>query len=292
MFAARLTRSRTILVALVLACVHCIAVRAEEAEAPSRSVATLSKEFSDPLTTLPQLSLQNIYTPQNFGTGANTNRLVLRPIIPRVPRFHLLPFPQIIRPTFSLVTVPTGRGGNSRTEFGDIQLFDFAVLPWPRRETGLLIGAGPTLNFPTASYKNAGVGAWQAGPAFGTIYKGIPGLLLGCLVQNPISLSYTRSNHPPFSTLLFQPLILAYVGHGFYVKSADSTWTHSWGHDKSTTIPVSFGIGYVWLRDGAPPVNLFVSGEWMAYRQDARVAPQTSVRFGFIIAFPEWRPWS
>jgi hypothetical protein len=291
MFVLHMRREFAILLALALVCTRPPAAYAQD-EAPSRSVAALSKEFSDPLTTLPQVSLQNIYTPRNFGTEADTNRLVLRPLIPRVPRFRLLPFPQLIRPTLSLVTVPTGRGGNTRTEFGDIQLFDFALLPWPRTETGLLIGVGPTLNFPTASDKNAGVGAWQAGPAFGMIYKGIPGLLLGCLVQNPISLSYTRSNHPPFSTLLFQPLALAYVGHGFYVKSADSTWTNSWGDDKSTTIPLSFGIGYVWLREASPPVNLFVSGEWMAYRQDARVAPQTSVRFGITMAFPNWRPWS
>jgi len=284
-------RKLTVLLALALVFAHLSAACAEE-DAPNRSAATLAKEFGDPLTTLPQVSLQNIYTPENFGTQANTNRLLLRPIIPRIPKYSLLPFVQLIRPTLSLVTVPTGRGGNSRTEFGDIQLFDFAVLPWPSKETGLLIGVGPTLNFPTASYKNAGVGAWQAGPAFGTIYKGIPGLLLGCLVQNPISLSYTRSNHPPFSTLLFQPLVLAYVGHGFYVKSADSTWSNSWGDDKSTTIPLSFGVGYVWLREALPPVNLFVSGEWMAYREDARVAPQTSVRFGVTIAFPDWRPWS
>ena len=284
-------RKLTVLLALALVFAHLSAACAEE-DAPNRSAATLAKEFGDPLTTLPQVSLQNIYTPENFGTQANTNRLLLRPIIPRIPKYSLLPFVQLIRPTLSLVTVPTGRGGNSRTEFGDIQLFDFAVLPWPSKETGLLIGVGPTLNFPTASYKNAGVGAWQAGPAFGTIYKGIPGLLLGCLVQNPISLSYTRSNHPPFSTLLFQPLVLAYIGHGFYVKSADSTWSNSWGDDKSTTIPLSFGVGYVWLREALPPVNLFVSGEWMAYREDARVAPQTSVRFGVTIAFPDWRPWS
>jgi hypothetical protein len=34
-----------------------------------------------------------------------------------------------------------------------------------------------------------------------------------------------------------------------------------------------------------------VTGEWMAYRHDAPVAPQTTVRFGITVAFPQWRPW-
>ena len=55
--------------------------------------------------------------------------------------------------------------------------------------------------------------------------------------------------------------------------------------------PVSFGLGYVLVREGWPPLNMFVSGEWMAYRQFAPVAPQTTVRFGLNIAFPQLRPW-
>ena len=39
-------------------------------------------------------------------------------------------------------------------------------------------------------------------------------------------------------------------------------------------------------------INAYVSGEWMAYRQNARVAPQTSVDFGLSVAFPDLRPWN
>jgi hypothetical protein len=44
------------------------------------------------------------------------------------------------------------------------------------------------------------------------------------------------------------------------------------------------------LSYAVSPINLFASGEWMAYRHDAPVAPQTTVRFGMTIAFPQWRP--
>jgi hypothetical protein len=81
------------------------------------------------------------------GTHVETNQLIIRPLIPRVRPYTLLPFMQLVRPTFALVRVLSSRGG-SRTEFGDLPLFDIAVLPWPdRRKTGLLVGVGPTLVF-------------------------------------------------------------------------------------------------------------------------------------------------
>ncbi len=185
---------------------------AADVEAPKPSLAKLAQEFTDPLTTLPQIFTQNVYTPTNFGTDAPANRVIGRAIIPRVPESSLLPFVQLIRPSVSLVTVPTGTGSGTQTAFGDMQLFDLAVLPWPGRESGLLMGVGPVFVFPTATEKAAGQGAWQAGPAFGAIYKGIPPLIMGCLIQNPISFAYTSPDRQPVNTLLFQPIVALYLG--------------------------------------------------------------------------------
>jgi hypothetical protein len=144
--------------------------------------------------------------------------------------------------------------------------------------------------FPTATDDRAGQGAWQAGPAFGAIHKGIPGWLLGGLVQNPISFAYTSPDRRPVSTLLVQPILIAHLIGGFYARSADATWTYDW-RTEAVTLPVSAGLGYVFVRADQPPVNVFVAGEWMAYRRDAPFAPKTTVRFGATVAFPEWRPW-
>jgi hypothetical protein len=264
---------------------------AQDEDDKPRSASEIAAEFSDPLTTLPQIFLQDAYTPDNHGTEAQTNRVIARAIVPRVPSFALLPFVQLIRPSISLVTVPTGTGSQTRTELGDMQLFDLAVIPWPGRESGLLMGVGPIFIFPTATHRTAGQGAWQVGPAFGAIYKGIPGLVLGTLVQNPISFAYSDSDRDSVSTLLFQPIVLAYLGRGFYVKSADATLSMGWHDGSPTLLPVSLGLGYVLLREGAPPINTFVSGEWTAYRQHAPVAPEWTVRFGLTVAFPGWSPW-
>ena len=111
---------------------------------------SLEEQFVDPLTTLPQVFLKDEFSPVNYGTDVQTNQVVARIIIPRIPPNTLLPFVQLVRPSFSLVTVPGPKGG-TRTDFGDTQLFDLAVLPWPPAETGLRFGLGPTFVFPTAN---------------------------------------------------------------------------------------------------------------------------------------------
>jgi hypothetical protein len=250
----------------------------------------LELEFTDPLTTLPQMFVRDSYSPANFGTHVQTNQVVARAIIPRVPRFSLFPFIQLIRPTFSLVTVPSPKGG-TRTEFGDMQLFDAAVLPWPSKDTGLKLGLGPMFVFPTATSKSAGRGSWQAGPVIGGIYTGVPWFVMGFLVQNPISFAYTSPNRKPQNTLEFQPILLLHLWQGWYVRSADATWT-SGGHKHSATLlPLSLGVGKVMVRAGLPPLNFYVTGQWMVYRQFAPIAPQTTINFGLTMGFPEFRKW-
>ena len=297
---ANLTRSLT--VALVAASLFCwVPTAGAQAEAPTPSAETpaaataeaakLTQEFNDPLSSLPQLFVQDAYTPANYGTEAQTNRVIGRLIVPRLPRFSLFPFVQLIRPSLSLVTVPEGKGSATRTEFGDMGLFDLAVIPWPGGDSGLLMGVGPVFVFPTATYKTAGQDAWQVGPAFGAIYKAIPGVLLGGLIQNPISFAYTSGDSRPLSTLLIQPIVLKQLWRGLYVKSADATWTIGERAGTATLLPLSLGLGYVIPREGSAPLNVFVTGEWMAYRENAPVAPQTTVRFGLTVAFPEWTRW-
>jgi hypothetical protein len=283
---------------LVAHCVLAVIARAQDPASSGtdlpetgRSAKEVAAEFSDPLTTLPQVFLTNAYSPENYGTEAESNRLTLRVIVPRVPSSSLLPFVQLIRPSIHVVTAPTGAGEATRTSFGDMQLLDIAYIPWPGRESGLFMGVGPTLVFPTATHREAGQGAWQAGPAFAAVYKGIPGLVLAALVQNPIGFAYTSKSRDSVNTLLFQPIVLAYLGKGFYLKSGDATWSHGWSNGQASLLPVSFGIGHVTVREGWPPLNVFASGEYMAWRDDAPVAPEWTARVGFTVAFPQWKPW-
>jgi hypothetical protein len=244
----------------------------------------IEDQFVDPLTTLPQVFLKEEFSPVNYGTDVKTNQVVARILIPRIPPNTVLPFVQLIRPTFSLVTVPAAKGG-TRTEFGDMQLFDLAVLPWPQAETGLRLGLGPTFVFPTATSDLAGQGTWQAGPAIAAVYTGIPGLLVGFLLQNPISFADTSSNLRSQNNLAFQPVALCSLWDGWYLRSADATWIYGWRPHLPSLLPLSLGVGRVLVHPGLPSLNLYVAGEWMAYHQNMPIASKWSVNFGVTIGF-------
>lgn len=262
-----------------------------QATPPPTETEALELEFTNPLTTLPQLVLRDSYTPANYDTDVETNQLVIRPLIPRIPPWRMLLLPQLLRPTFALVTIPNPRGG-TRTELGDLSLFDLAALPWPdTAKTGILVGFGPSFMFPTATSKSAGQGAWQAGPALGAIYTGIPRLLIGFVAQNPISFAYTSPDRPPRNALAIQPILALTIWDKWYLRSAEATWTIGWHRHSPTLLPLSVGLGRVFSFPGLPPMSLFVTGEWMLYRDYAPVAPQTTINFGVTIALPQLRSY-
>ena len=236
---------------------------------------------------MPQLFLKDTFSPVNYGTDVQTNQVVARAIIPRIPPNTLLPFVQLIRPTFSLVTVPTP-GGGTRTDLGDMRLFDLVVSPWPSPATGLRFGLGPIFEFPTATSKFAGQGAWQVGPAFAAVYTGCPRLLIGFLLQNPISFAYTSPDRPSQNTLAFQPVALFSLGDGWYLRSADATWLHGWRPHSPSLLPLSLGLGRVMVRHGLPPMNFYVSVQWMAYHENAPITSEWSIDFGITIAFSQF----
>lgn len=125
----------------------------------------LAREVDDPTAILTQLKLQDLYTPRNFQTTAQTNTVQVRPVIP-VESFSLFPFNQIIRPTFLVQTLSTSRGSSTVTEFTDMQLFDLFLSNWPNlKETGFGWRIGPTFVFPTGREHVAGKHSRQAGPA-------------------------------------------------------------------------------------------------------------------------------
>jgi hypothetical protein len=246
----------------------------------------LAGEVEDPTAILAQVQLQDLYTPRNFQTSAQTNVIQIRPLVP-IDSFADFPFKQLIRPTFKVQQIASSSSSSTITEFTDMELLDLFVANHPDpKATGFGWGVGPTFVFPTGRVSVAGSHAWEAGPAAAVSYKGIPRLTLGFLFQNPISIGYTNKSATPQSYGEFQPKISYTLGDGWYVKSSDSTWTVNWRHGGSTTIPISLGFGKVWKLLGLQ-LNPWVSGEWTSYRQYTKITPMYTVRFGFTVLFPD-----
>jgi hypothetical protein len=240
---------------------------AQQAAKPGESLEKLTEDANDPTAILAQLKIEDDYTPEEYGTQAAPNDIIIQPVIPIRP-FSLMPLTQLVRPTFKVVTIAEGSGPATNTQFGDTQFFDLLVSRWPDPgKTGLRWGIGPYFVFPTATTSAAGSGTWQAGPAGAVVYRGIPGLLLGGLLQQGTSFSYTAPDRKPVTQLTFQPFFVYQLGQGWYLRSRDATWTFNLRHNTSTEIPLSAGLGKVWKFSEGRGLDASLVGEWMAYRQ-------------------------
>jgi hypothetical protein len=251
------------------------------------SLDQLSEDVNDPTASLTQVQVKEEYTPAQYGTNAQPNTVLLRSLLAVRPHGPM-DLEQIIRPTLSLVTIARGKGASTRTEFGDTEIFDLFVMPWPDlRTTGFRWGFGPYLIFPTASSSSAGEGAWQAGPAAAFTYRGIQHLMIAALIQQATSFAYTSPDRPPITSLSIQPMLSYQLGWGWYAKSSDATWKFNLRHATSTTIPLSAGIGKVWKLDDGTAINFAIAGEWMVYRQFTTQTEQFGLKFQVTLLLPQ-----
>jgi outer membrane putative beta-barrel porin/alpha-amylase len=247
---------------------------------------SLTERANDPTATLTQLRVKNEYTPSQYGTNAQPNTLILRGILAVRPHGPLN-LEQIIRPTFQIETKPLGKGAATRTGFGDTQLFDLFVMPWPNsRETRFRWGIGPYFVFPTASWHGAGQGAWQLGPAWAFAYHGLPHLVISALFQQATSFAYTSSKRSPVSSLTFEALITYELPDDWYLASNEATWTWNFRHHTSTSIPFSAGVGKIFRLSDDAAIKTQLSGEWMLYRQFDPQEEQFALKFELTLLLP------
>jgi len=258
---------------------------AQQTRNGAESLDKLTEDSNDPTAILAQLKIEEDYTPDQYGTQAEPNSIQIQPIIPISP-FSVLPLWQLVRPTFKVNTIAYGTGPATNTQFGDTQFFDLLVSRWPDPATGLRWGIGPYFVFPTATTAAAGSGTWQAGPAAALVYRGIPNLLLGGLLQQGTSFAYTSPDRKPVTQLTFQPFFVYNFGNGWYLRSRDATWTFNLRYNTSTEIPISAGIGKVWKFDEDRALNASLAGEWMLYRQFASQVEQFTLKFQVTVILP------
>jgi hypothetical protein len=247
----------------------------------------LAEQVVDPLSHLTQIQIKDPYTPAEYGTNAQPNTVQLRAIFAIRP-FSFIPVEQLVRPTIRIVTVPNGKGASTTTAYDDMQLLDLFAMPWPdSRETHFRWGIGSFFVLPTASSDRVGKGSWQMGPAGAFSYRGIPGLNLAGLLQQATSFAYTSSKSAPVSLLTFQPILSYQLGHGWYLKSSDATWTFNLRHNTSTTVPLSAGFGKTWDLAKGYAVDTSLSGEWTVYRQFNSQTEQFTLNFQVALLLPK-----
>jgi hypothetical protein len=288
-FARDLCIKQRIFVALLAATLMVMATQAPcLADPPSAPVSEdeLVEEVNDPVATLTQIQLKDVFTPAEYGTNAQPNTLQFRSVFAVRP--HLFtPLEELIRPTIQVVTVPRGKTASTTTALDDIQLLDLFVIPFPDvKKTAFRWGSGPYFVFPTSTSQFAGKGAWQLGPALGFSWQ-LGKLKFSWLFQQSTSFAYTSSHSVSVASIQIQPLLTYDLGRGWYLKSADANWRINFRHKSSTEIPLSAGIGKVWKVGEGYSINAALSGEWMAYRQFSSQTEQFTLNFQLSLLLPQ-----
>ena len=239
---------------------------------PHASPSTIEQESADVDPTSPTEAWTFIgaYTGSTYGPGD----LRLLQIIPREEILRI--GTSLLRAT--LPPIRTIQGVDSG--FGDAQVFYL----FSHHITQGRLGVGFDVSVPTASDANLGSGKWSVGPSVGFVKLNRKARFIGgALLQTFFSVagpSWRRAQ----SLVAFQPILVAQLGGGWSLRSADSTWTFDLERGNSI-MPLSLGVGKL-QHIGKQTFNFILSDEATVVHANAPNAPKNTLRFFIRIIYP------
>lgn len=233
---------------LILSSITILLTLNATSSADEDSETALAKKTQNPIANLISLPFQN-NTTYNSGPRERTQNVMnIQPVIPLNINDDLN---LITRTIFPIVSEPSSEAGQNRqTGIGDTS---FTAWLSPKEEAfgGLIWGAGPTFNIPTASDDRLGADLWGMGIS-----------VVGLTIQGPIVAGAVISNTwslegEDFSRFLLQYFVNYNLGDGWYLVSSP-IMTADWEADHDAwTIPVGGGVGKV-ENFGGLPINFSV----------------------------------
>jgi hypothetical protein len=236
---------------------------------------------NNPAAPLIQIQIQSWYHPAYEGTPGQGNDFLLRPIIPFDPK-GIIPS-SIVRLQIPLTSDPSGRTG-----LGDIQLLTIFFPGW-HSSSHIKAGFGPVIVGPSATNRDAGQGQWQVGPDALFIFTGVKKLVLGAIVDNPITVTGER-NRPGINALTLEPLVIKTWGKGYFVRF-DPYWNFDWKEHGSATIPLNLGFGRL-LKIRGQLVNAYIQPEFLGRNEASPEShpPRATLRFAVALIYPKKTP--
>ena len=150
-------------------------VNDEQPSSESQSAVELAKQASNPLSSgwLMQTQENTDWVGLPLGKGDRVQSdLLFQPLVNAKLTDKWTLFVRPVLTVFNSSPYVTSAGQGKRTTgFGDMVLA-FALAPRPLRGGHLMIGAGPTFIFPTATDSLLGQHTWQLGPDVGIVWLG------------------------------------------------------------------------------------------------------------------------
>ena len=147
----------------------------------------------------------------------------------------------------------------------------------------MIWGAGPILQFPSATDDALGQGKWGAGPTVVALTMRGP-WVFGALVNNVWSFA-GDDERPDVNQMLIQPFVNYNLPHSWYVGSSPVI-TANWKADSDNRwiVPLGVSVGKI-VRIGTLPVNTQVGGYYNVVRPDN--GPEWQLRVQLQLLFPK-----
>ena len=216
--------------------------------AQAQDTQALAKQAQNPVAAMISLPFQNNF---NFGVGPNDDLqydLNIQPVFPFKLSDDWNLISRSILPLFYQPTIAPGVG--DVFGLGDIQEQLYLS---PRKSSSFIWGAGPVVQFPTATDMAIGSGKWAAGP--GAVAVVMTGPWVFGAVANNIWSYAGDGDRADVDLLTVQPFVNYNLADGWYLTSSPII-TANWiaDSDNRWTVPIGGGVGKI-LRIGPQRVN-------------------------------------
>ena len=247
-------------------------------QAQEDSATALAKKTQNPVADLISVPFQNNF---NFGVGPDEDVQYILNIQPVYPMHLSEEWNLIHRPIIPLINQPSlAPALDGQFGIGDLQYQTFFS---PAKPGKLIWGAGPVLQFPTASGDVLGSGKWSVGPGLVALTAQGP-WVAGALINNIWSFA-GEGDRADVNQMTLQPFVNYNLTHGWALGTSPIITT-DWkaGSGNRWTVPVGGGVQKIWHL-GRLPVNTQLQAYWNAEHPESGADWQ--LRFQFALLFPK-----
>lgn len=251
--------------------------RAQEPAAGGGAEADLSKQLSNPVSSLISIPFQLNW---EFGAGERDPRTVLnfQPVMP----FRLSQgwnyIVRIIAPIIS--QPPVTELGETHFGLGDITLETFLT---PANAKGFIWGIGPLVGLPMGSDPFIGSGKWTAGPT-AVVLEQTGHWTIGMLANQQWSFA-GDGDRRDVSAAFFQPFV-AFAATKTVTLTLNSESTANWRADDGDdrwSVPIQLFVSDI-VKLGKQPISIQAGGGWFATSPDG--GPDWRLRTTFTLLVP------
>jgi hypothetical protein len=244
--------------------------------APGAAESSLALKLHNPMADLVTVPLENDFEFSADARHALTYTLNVQPVIPFELTKDWLLVTRTIIPFISQEAVVAG--DRDLTGLGDInQSFFFSPA---KLAGGWIVGAGPVLQYPTATRADLGAGKWGAGPTFAVLQQD-DHWTFGVLANQIWSFAGNH-NRELVNTAEVDPFI-SYTWANNFTVEFDGGSTYDWVQ-RQWSVPLTAGVSRL-VTLGKQSVSFGLDGRW--YVEHAIGAPAWGIVFTVTFLFPK-----